>query len=56
MPGPAVHATARARVLATYDMADAATGVVGLTAAQDTARAAHDRFVDATVAYFPART
>ncbi|MFK4099011.1 hypothetical protein ACI2L1_02765 [Streptomyces sp. NPDC019531] len=52
MPDPAVHATAQAMVVATYDMVDAATSTERLTAAQDTARAAHDRFVDAAATYF----
>ncbi|MFE3651529.1 hypothetical protein ACFXO2_27560 [Streptomyces sp. NPDC059152] len=52
VPDPAVHATAQAMVVATYDMVDATTSIEELTAAQDTARAAHDRFIDAAAAYF----
>ncbi|AKA02466.1 hypothetical protein SAZ_08580 [Streptomyces noursei ZPM] len=54
VPDPAVHTAAQAMVVATYDMVDAATSIEALTAAQDTARAAHDRFVDAAAAYFTA--
>ncbi|MEU0629789.1 hypothetical protein [Streptomyces sp. NPDC005989] len=56
VPDPTVHATAQAMVVATYDMVDAATSIEELTTAQDTARAAHDRFVDAAAAYFSANT
>ncbi|MFB6872357.1 hypothetical protein [Streptomyces sp. NPDC056323] len=56
MPDPTVHTTAQAMVVATYDMVDAATSIEELTAAQDTARAAHDRFIDAAAAYFSANT
>ncbi|MFC9122729.1 hypothetical protein ACFTXO_23485 [Streptomyces sp. NPDC057067] len=56
VPDPAVHTTAQAMVVATYDMVDAATSIEELTAAQDTARAAHDRFIDAAAAYFGATT
>lgn len=56
VPAPAVHATAQAMVVATYDMVDAVTSVEELTAAQDTARAAHDRFIEAAAAYFSANT
>ncbi|MFB6605370.1 hypothetical protein ACFCXR_05380 [Streptomyces noursei] len=54
VPDPAVHTAAQVMVVATCDMVDAATGIEALTAAQDTARAAHDRFVDAAAAYFSA--
>ncbi|MEU9204088.1 hypothetical protein [Streptomyces sp. NPDC048332] len=56
VPEPAVHISAQAMVVATYDMVDAATDREGLTAAQDAARAAHDRFIDAAAAYFAATT
>ncbi|MFD8688177.1 hypothetical protein [Streptomyces sp. NPDC059651] len=56
VPAPAVHTAAQAMVVATYDMVDAATSREELAAAQDTARAAHDRFVDAAAAYFAATT
>ncbi|MFI6698991.1 hypothetical protein ACIBJC_08410 [Streptomyces sp. NPDC050509] len=56
MPAPVVHATAQAMVVATYDMVDAAASIEKLTSAQDTARAAHDRFIDAAAAYFTANT
>ncbi|WLQ52161.1 hypothetical protein P8A21_33785 [Streptomyces poriferorum] len=56
VPDPAVHATAQAMVVATYDMADAATSTEELTAAREAARAAHDRFIDAAAAYFRADT
>ena len=56
VPDPAVHATAQAMVVATYDMVDAATSIEELTAAQDAARAAHDRFVNAAAAYFGVNT
>ncbi|MFB8119474.1 hypothetical protein ACFQ6U_03520 [Streptomyces sp. NPDC056465] len=51
VPDPAVHTTAQAMVVATYDMVEATASIEELTAAQDTARAAHDRFVDAAAAY-----
>lgn len=51
VPDPAVHTAAQAMVVATYDMVDAATSREDLTAAQDRARAAHDRFIDAAAAY-----
>lgn len=41
-------------VVATYDMVDAAMSIEALTAAQDTARAAHDRFIDAAATCFRA--
>ncbi|MFJ3710342.1 hypothetical protein [Streptomyces sp. NPDC090053] len=56
VPDQAVHTTAQAMVVATYDMVDAATSIEELTAAQDTARGAHDRFIDAAAAYFSANT
>ncbi|MEE4495203.1 hypothetical protein ACIBI8_08720 [Streptomyces sp. NPDC050529] len=56
VPEPAVHTTAQAMVVATYDMVDAATSREELIAAQDAARAAHDRFIDAAAAYFAAAT
>ncbi|MGW7540432.1 hypothetical protein ACWGKQ_04845 [Streptomyces sp. NPDC054770] len=56
MPDPAVHSTAQAMVVATYNMVNAVTGIEELTAAQDIARPAHDRFVDAAAAYFSANT
>ncbi|MFD8939318.1 hypothetical protein ACFV0R_29410 [Streptomyces sp. NPDC059578] len=43
-------------VVATYDMVDSVTSIEELTAAQDVARDAHDRFVDAAAAYFSAHT
>ncbi|MCA1221312.1 hypothetical protein [Streptomyces sp. 8L] len=46
VPDAAIHAAAQAMVVATYDMVDAAS-IGELTSAQDTARAAHDRFIDA---------
>ncbi|WP_254390563.1 hypothetical protein [Streptomyces sp. AC550_RSS872] len=49
MPDPTVHATAQTMVVATENMVDAATSIEELTAAQDTAWAAHDRFIDTTV-------
>ncbi|MFF1720830.1 hypothetical protein [Streptomyces sviceus] len=52
VPDPAVHATAQPMVVATYDMVDAATTTRTLTAAQDAARAAHDRVIEAAAAYF----
>lgn len=56
VPAPAVHAAAQAMVVATYDMVDAAMSFEELTAAQDAARAAHDRFIDAAAAYLSANT
>lgn len=56
VPEPAVHTTAQAMVVATYDMVDAATSREELIAAQDAARAAHDRFIAAAAAYFAAAT
>ncbi|MFD8815616.1 hypothetical protein ACFV23_30005 [Streptomyces sp. NPDC059627] len=56
VPDTAVHSTAQAMVVATYNMVNAVTGIEELTAAQDIARAAHDRFVDAAAAYFGANT
>ncbi|MFE9664188.1 hypothetical protein [Streptomyces sp. NPDC005955] len=56
VPDPAVHTTAQAMVVATYDMVDSATSIEELTAAQEVARDAHDRFVDAAAAYFRANT
>ncbi|MFE5922328.1 hypothetical protein [Streptomyces sp. NPDC056468] len=54
MPDPAVHAAAQAMVVATYDMVDTATSTEELTAAQDTGRAAPDRYIDAAAAYLSA--
>jgi hypothetical protein len=56
VPDPAVHVIAQTMVVATYDIVDAATSMEELTAAQDTARTAHDRFIDAAAAYFGANT
>lgn len=56
VPDPAVHTTAQVMVVATYDMVDAAASLEELTAAQDRARAAHDRFINAAAAYFSAHT
>lgn len=56
VPDPTVHATAQAMVIATYDMVDASTSIEELTTAQDTARAAHDRFIHTAAAYFSANT
>ncbi|MFD7549564.1 hypothetical protein [Streptomyces sp. NPDC059816] len=56
VPDPTVHTTAQAMVVATYDMVDSVTSIEELTAAQDVARDAHDRFVDAAAAYFSAHT
>lgn len=52
VPDPRVHATAQEMVVATYDMVDAAGSAEELDAAQEAARAAHDRFVEAAAAYF----
>lgn len=54
VPDRTVHTTAQAMVVATYDMVDAAMSIEALTAAQDTTRAAHDRFIDAAAACFRA--
>ncbi|MFG2630382.1 hypothetical protein [Streptomyces sp. NPDC048473] len=48
---PDVRASAQAMVVATNDMHDADTSIKALTAAQSTARTAHDTFVDAAAAY-----
>ncbi|MEV0847672.1 hypothetical protein AB0J21_17680 [Streptomyces sp. NPDC049954] len=56
VPDTTVHNTAQAMVVATYDMVDAVTSTEDLTAAQETARAAHDRFIDAAAAFFRANT
>jgi hypothetical protein len=54
VPDTAVHAAVQAMVVATYDMVDSSTSIEELTSARDTARAAHDRFIDAAAAYFSA--
>ncbi|MET9535330.1 hypothetical protein ABZY02_33030 [Streptomyces sp. NPDC006649] len=51
IPDPQVRAAAQAMVVAAYDMLDAEPNIVALEAAQDAARSAHDRFVDAATAY-----
>ncbi|MFE9491217.1 MULTISPECIES: hypothetical protein [unclassified Streptomyces] len=56
MPDPAVHVIAQTMVVATHEIVDAATSMEELTAAQDPARTAHDRFIDAAGAYFGANT
>lgn len=54
IPDPEVRAAAKQMVVATYLMRDADTSTEALTAARETARTAHDRFVDRAAAYLTA--
>ncbi|MFJ9371593.1 hypothetical protein ACIRRA_45425 [Nocardia sp. NPDC101769] len=52
IPDTRVEDAAQAMVVAAYSMLDSYTSTEALTEAQDAARAAHDRFIEASAAYF----
>ncbi|MFJ8825533.1 hypothetical protein ACIREE_27675 [Streptomyces sp. NPDC102467] len=56
MPDPAVHATAQTVVVATCDVVDGTRSIEEPTSAQDAVRAAHDRRINAAVAYVSTNT